>query len=79
MFLIVSLFSHSAYQFFYSIASVAILPPYVFSGAYALKLALSGESYERAARRSATKMSSLDSLPLCMGCGWSTPPVSSTC
>jgi arginine:ornithine antiporter/lysine permease len=26
---------------------VAILPPYVFSGAYALKLALSGETYER--------------------------------
>jgi arginine:ornithine antiporter/lysine permease len=25
---------------------VAILPPYVFSGAYALKLALTGETYE---------------------------------
>ncbi|HXT80850.1 MAG TPA: arginine-ornithine antiporter [Acetobacteraceae bacterium] len=49
VFLIISLFSHSAYEFFYSIASVAILPPYVFSGAYALKLALSGESYEHAA------------------------------
>ena len=45
LFLVVSLFSHSAYEFFYSIASVAILPPYVFSGAYALKLALSGETY----------------------------------
>jgi len=45
LFLIVSLFSHSAYEFFYTIASVAILPPYVFSGAYALKLALSGETY----------------------------------
>ena len=45
LFLILSLFSHSAYQFFYSIASVAILPPYVFSGAYALKLALQGEGY----------------------------------
>jgi arginine:ornithine antiporter/lysine permease len=50
VFLVISLFSHSAYQFFYSIASVAILPPYVFSGAYALKLALSGETYERAAK-----------------------------
>ena len=50
VFLIISYFSQSAYQFFYSIASVAILPPYVFSGAYALKLALSGESYERAAK-----------------------------
>jgi arginine:ornithine antiporter/lysine permease len=45
LFLVVSLFSQSAYQFFYFIASVAILPPYVFSGGYALKLALSGESY----------------------------------
>lgn len=44
-FLLLSLFSKSAYQFFYFIASVAILPPYVLSGAYALKLALSGESY----------------------------------
>lgn len=45
LFLILSFFSKSAYQFFYFIASVAILPPYVFSGAYALKLALSGETY----------------------------------
>ncbi|MBL8893396.1 MAG: arginine-ornithine antiporter [Rhizobiales bacterium] len=45
-FLIVSYFSKEAYQFFYFIASVAILPPYVLSGAYAAKLALSGESYE---------------------------------
>lgn len=46
-FLIITLFASSTYQFLYSIASVAILPPYVFSGAYALKLALSGETYER--------------------------------
>jgi arginine:ornithine antiporter/lysine permease len=45
LFLILSFFSKSAYQFFYFIASVAILPPYVLSGAYALKLALSGEGY----------------------------------
>jgi arginine:ornithine antiporter/lysine permease len=45
LFLILSYFSQSAYQFFYFIASVAILPPYVLSGAYALKLALTGESY----------------------------------
>ncbi|MFD1327701.1 arginine-ornithine antiporter [Mycoplana ramosa] len=54
VFLILSFFSKSAYQFFYFIASVAILPPYVFSGAYALKLALSGETYrpdDRARRR----------------------------
>jgi arginine:ornithine antiporter/lysine permease len=45
LFLIMSFFSKSAYQFFYFIASVAILPPYVFSGGYQLKLALSGETY----------------------------------
>ena len=44
-FLVLSLFSQSAYQFFYFIASVAILPPYVLSGAYALKLAVTGEGY----------------------------------
>lgn len=44
-FLLLSLFSKSAYQFFYLIASVAILPPYVLSGGYALKLALTGEGY----------------------------------
>ncbi|AUX80653.1 MULTISPECIES: arginine-ornithine antiporter [Sinorhizobium] len=49
LFLVLSFFSKSAYQFFYFIASVAILPPYVFSGAYALKLALSGETYQQAA------------------------------
>ncbi|MGE5201264.1 MAG: arginine-ornithine antiporter [Acidobacteriota bacterium] len=46
LFLIITLFRSSTYQFLYSIASVAILPPYVFSGAYALKLALSGDTYE---------------------------------
>jgi arginine:ornithine antiporter / lysine permease len=45
LFLILSYFSQSAYQFFYFIASVAILPPYVLSGGYALKLALTGEGY----------------------------------
>jgi arginine:ornithine antiporter / lysine permease len=53
VFLILTLVSASTYKTLYEIASVAILPPYVFSGAYALKLALSGETYEndRAARR----------------------------
>jgi arginine:ornithine antiporter/lysine permease len=46
VFLIVTLFANSSYQFLYTIASVAILPPYVFSGAYALKLAVTGEGYE---------------------------------
>jgi arginine:ornithine antiporter / lysine permease len=45
LFLILSFFSQSAYQFFYFIASVAILPPYVLSGAYALKVAVTGDGY----------------------------------
>jgi arginine:ornithine antiporter/lysine permease len=45
LFLVLTYFSSNAYNFFYFIASVAILPPYVFSGAYALKLALTGETY----------------------------------
>jgi arginine:ornithine antiporter/lysine permease len=45
LFLVLSLFSKSAYQFFYCIVSAAILPPYVLSGAYALKLALRGDGY----------------------------------
>jgi arginine:ornithine antiporter/lysine permease len=45
LFLIVSLFSHGTYQSLYFIASVAILPPYVLSGAYALKLAMTGDGY----------------------------------
>jgi arginine:ornithine antiporter/lysine permease len=46
VFLVVTYFRASSYHFLYTIASVAILPPYVFSGAYALKLALTGETYE---------------------------------
>jgi arginine:ornithine antiporter/lysine permease len=45
LFLILALIKNSSYQFLYSMASVAILPAYVFSGAYAFKLALSGETY----------------------------------
>lgn len=51
LFLVLSFFSQSAYQFFYFIASVAILPPYVLSGAYALKLALAGDSYRAGEKR----------------------------
>ena len=41
-FLVVTLFASSTYQALFSIASVAILVPYIFSGAYAAKLALTG-------------------------------------
>ena len=54
LFLVVSYFSQNAYHFFYFIASVAILPPYVFSGAYALKLALIGRDLWRQATEAAT-------------------------
>jgi arginine:ornithine antiporter/lysine permease len=43
--LIVTYFANSTYQALFSIASVAILVPYVLSGAYALKIAVSREGY----------------------------------
>jgi arginine:ornithine antiporter/lysine permease len=45
LFLIVTLFANSTYQALFYIASTAILVPYVFSGAYAAKLAIAGEAY----------------------------------
>ena len=45
LFLIVAFFANSTYQALFSIASVAILVPYAFSGAYAAKLAITGEAY----------------------------------
>lgn len=50
-FLIITLFAHSTYQALFSIASAAILVPYIFSGAYAAKLAITGESYQRGEAR----------------------------
>ncbi|WP_371349293.1 arginine-ornithine antiporter [Ancylobacter sp. IITR112] len=46
LFLVITLFAQSTYQALFSIASAAILVPYIFSGAYAAKLALTGESYK---------------------------------
>jgi arginine:ornithine antiporter/lysine permease len=46
IFLIITFYSNSTYLALFYIASTAILVPYVFSGAYALKLALTGESYD---------------------------------
>lgn len=46
LFLIVTLFRQSTYYALFYTATAAILVPYVFSGAYALKLALTGETYE---------------------------------
>lgn len=46
LFLIVTYFASATYNALFVIASAAIMVPYVLSGAYALKLALSGEGYE---------------------------------
>ena len=51
IFLLVTLFSNSTYLALFYIASTAILVPYVLSGAYAFKLALSGEGYGADERR----------------------------
>ncbi|HYW77030.1 MAG TPA: arginine-ornithine antiporter [Gammaproteobacteria bacterium] len=50
LFLIVALFRQSTYYALFYTATAAILVPYVFSGAYALKLAITGESYEAEAK-----------------------------
>ncbi|QWA13262.1 basic amino acid/polyamine antiporter [Sodalis ligni] len=46
LFLLLTLFYSAGYQALFSIATAAILPPYVFSAAYGLKLAWRGESYQ---------------------------------
>ncbi|WP_281745999.1 arginine-ornithine antiporter [Thermanaerovibrio acidaminovorans] len=45
LFLIITLFSESTYQALYTIASAAILVPYLFSALYQLKLSSTGEGY----------------------------------
>jgi arginine:ornithine antiporter/lysine permease len=51
VFLIVTYFASATYYALFTIASAAIMVPYVLSGAYALKLALSGETYEQGRAR----------------------------
>ncbi|TJV74213.1 MAG: arginine-ornithine antiporter, partial [Mesorhizobium sp.] len=50
-FLVITLVAQSTYQALFYIASAAILVPYIFSGAYAAKLALTGESYANSEQR----------------------------
>ena len=50
-FLVITLFANSTYQALFYIASTAILVPYIFSGAFAAKLALTGESYREGEQR----------------------------
>ncbi|KEA50840.1 MULTISPECIES: arginine-ornithine antiporter [Mangrovibacter] len=51
VFLLLTLFYQAGYQALFSIATAAILPPYLFSAAYGLKLALTGERYQENERR----------------------------
>ncbi len=51
IFLVITLFAQSTYVALFSIAAVAILVPYVFSAAYAIKLAITGEGYREGERR----------------------------
>ena len=51
LFLILTLIANSTYLSLLYIASTAILVPYIFSGAYALKLAISGEDYKAGEKR----------------------------
>jgi arginine:ornithine antiporter/lysine permease len=46
LFLLLTLVYSAGYQALFSIATAAILPPYLFSAAYGLKLAITGESYQ---------------------------------
>jgi arginine:ornithine antiporter/lysine permease len=46
LFLILTMVANSTYLSLLYIASTAILIPYIFSGAYALKLAMTGEAYK---------------------------------
>jgi len=49
LFLVITLFSHSTYTTLIYLASSMILVPYLWSAAYALLLAVRGETYENAA------------------------------
>lgn len=59
IFLVITLFAESTYQALFSIASAAILVPYIFSGAYAAKLAITGESYRKGESRTAALVTGL--------------------
>ena len=52
IFLIITFYANSTYLALFYIASTAILVPYVLSGAYAFKLAVTGESYGASEGRS---------------------------
>lgn len=76
-FLVITLFAQSTYQALFYIASAAILVPYIFSGAYAAKLALTGESYESGEQRAGPLFAGC--WRRSTGCGSSTRQDPSTC
>jgi arginine:ornithine antiporter/lysine permease len=58
-FLVVAFFANSTYQGLFYIASAAILPPYILSGAYAAKLAITGESFAAGESRTTALLTGL--------------------
>lgn len=59
IFLIVTLISESTYTALFYIASTVILVPYVLSGAYAVKLAVTGDTYQQGEARGRDIVASL--------------------
>jgi arginine:ornithine antiporter / lysine permease len=51
LFLLFTLFYSAGYQALFSIATAAILPPYLLSAAFGLKLAITGEGYQEGEKR----------------------------
>ena len=50
LFLIVTLVANSTYQALFTVATATILIPYIFSGAYAAKIAMTGDGYHHGER-----------------------------
>lgn len=75
LFLILILFSSSSYQALYSMATSAILLPYLFSALYQLKLAWTGETYQPGEGRTADMttgvIATLYAVWLVYAAGWS--------
>nr|WP_077302376.1 arginine-ornithine antiporter [Virgibacillus pantothenticus] len=56
LFLITLLFSEAAYNFMFSLASSAILIPYLLSALYQVKLTMTGEAYQSGEKRTKEKV-----------------------
>ena len=74
VFLLLTLVSNSTYQALYSIASTAILVPYLLSAMYAMKLSYSGETYDvnpegRTKDKIASTIATIYAIWLCYAAG----------